>query len=130
MNEDAIPDEVRRLIAAHIDSVIVLEVLLLLYREPEREWSQEEVAQELRIEADWTQARLKELTRARLVCETGPPPHGYRYYPQSLDQNAAVAALARSYCERPLRVISYIYSKPSMILRRLVDTFRVRGWML
>jgi hypothetical protein len=124
MNDDTIPEQVQSFIAAHIDSVIVLEVLLLLYREPEREWSQGDIAAELRIEADWTRTRLQGLTRAGLVCETGPPPHVYRYYPESLGLNAAVAALARTYCERPLRVISYIYSKPTMILRRLAHVFR------
>jgi hypothetical protein len=127
MNEDAIPEEARNLIATHIESVVVLEVLLLLYHEPQREWTQIDVARELRIEASWTGARLKALTRAGLVCEVGPTPHCYRYYPETLDLNAAVAALARTYTERPLTVISYIYSRPSLILRRLADALRMRS---
>jgi hypothetical protein len=126
MNEESLPEAVRGLIAAHIDSVVVLEVLLLLYQEPQREWSEEDVSSELRIEAAWTRARLKALVRSGLVCEAGPSSHSYRYYPSSLNLNAAVAALARTYSERPLAVISYIYSKPSMILRRLADAFRMR----
>lgn len=123
MKTDSIPENVRNLIIAHIESAVTLDLLLLLYRSPQREWSPSEVAAELRIDVRWAHARLKALTRAGLTCESGPLRGGYRYYPSSLEVNAAVAALARTYSERPTTVISLIHSKPSVLLHRLSAVF-------
>jgi hypothetical protein len=127
MNEHKIPEAVRMFIAEQIDSVVALEVLLLLYRSPQREWTEQEVASELRIDPHWTHSKLKALVRSGLACEAGPRLHSYRYYPESLEVNATVAALARTYSDCPLAVISYIYSKPSILLRRLADALRIRS---
>lgn len=124
--ESNIPADVRQLMELHIKSVIALEVLLLLYDEPHREWSDEEVAAKLRIDIRWTVAQLRKHSRAGLICEVDGPPRLYRYYPTSLDLNAAVAALARLYRERPLSMISFIYAKPS-VADRLANAFRLRG---
>lgn len=107
-----IPEQARNLIAASIGSVMALEVLLLLYQRPEREWTEEDVARELLIAPSWTRMRLADLARGGLLAEMGFPPHTYRYYPASMDLNAAVAAVARTYAERPQAVVAYIHSKP------------------
>lgn len=124
MTDVVLPENVRRLVAEHVDSVIALEVLLLMYRTPDYDWTAAEVAAELRVEEPWTHARLVQLERGGLLCSDQAK--RFRYYPKSLDVNAAVAALASLYQERPLAVISYIYSKPSPIAY-LSDAFRLDG---
>jgi hypothetical protein len=124
--DETIPASVRHLVDAHIKSVIALEVLLLLYDQPQRDWSEEEVAAELRIDVDWTVAQLKELHNGGFICQTAGVPSYYRYYPATLDLNAAIAAMARLYRECPLSMISAIYQKPS-VANHLANAFRLRG---
>jgi hypothetical protein len=117
-----IPEQARTLIAAtSVDSVISLEVLLLLYRQPEREWTDAEVAAELLISTSWRHARLADLARDGLLAEMGSPPHTYRYYPSSMELNAAVATVARTYAERPRSVVTFIHSKPGRGLWNLFE---------
>jgi hypothetical protein len=111
-SDSELPETARSLIANSISSVIALEVLLLLYGQPEREWTHQEVAAELMIAPAWTKMRLAELAQDGLLAEMGFPPHTYRYYPATMDLNAAVAAVARTYAERPKSVVTFIHSKP------------------
>lgn len=124
--DESIPASVRQLVDAHIKSVIALEVLLLLYDQPQKEWSEEEVANELRIDVDWTVSQLKELHNGGFIYRTDGRPCYYRYYPATLELNAAIAALARLYRECPLTTISAIYEKPSTA-DQLSNAFRLRG---
>lgn len=118
-----IPEPARKLIATAIGSVMALELLLLLYRRPEREWSAEEAALELQTARGWTHTRLSEFSRQGLLSESGES-HAYRYYPETMDLNAAVAALASAYEERPADVIAFIHSKPSRGFWSLLEGFR------
>lgn len=49
-------------IREHVSSVIELEVLLLLDKQPARGWTAKEVARELRITAEWAQSDLAKLS--------------------------------------------------------------------
>jgi hypothetical protein len=127
MNQTPLPTNVQNLISDVIDSVGTLEMLLLLYRRPEREWFCDDVAGEMRVERDWVQSQLLTLVRAGLFCESGRQTRSYRYYPASMELNAAVAELARTYATRSPTVISFIHSRPAAALRRFADAFRSRG---
>src|SRR5690606_17703063 len=52
-DEEGISPEVRAFIAGQIESVVQLEMLLLLHTDPMRAWSPDELAKELRIEPAW-----------------------------------------------------------------------------
>jgi len=126
-NDSPLPGNVQTLICDAIESVVTLEILLLLYRQPQREWWCEEVASELRIAANGSLEPLKRLVKGGLVCAVGQRMRCFRYYPATMDLNAAVAELARTYALRPLTVVSFIHSRPAPTLRRFANAFRVRS---
>lgn len=126
MSNQDIGQDVQALIADQIDSVVQLEVLLLLHADPARSWQPAEVAKELRIEANSSRDQLDQLCgRGLLVCDDATP-RNYRYAPRTPELERAVPALARAYAERRVTVINLIYSKPADALRSFADAFRIR----
>jgi hypothetical protein len=121
-----LPEEVRRFVVDHIDSVEQLEILLLLHGQRERTWTAETVARELRIAPISAGERLEEFLRGGLLTRTDGPPVEYRYAPGSTKLEAAVDGLSRAYSERRVTVINFIFSKPVDKIRTFADAFRLR----
>lgn len=124
MDDPGISQDVRSLIVERIDSVVQLELLLLLQANPGRAWTAAEVAQELRIEPSWATGQLDELAgRGLLASEASDT---FRYAPQSSGLDSAVQRLSKDYAERRVTVITMIFSKPVDKLRSFADAFRLR----
>lgn len=120
MVEEPVPDEVRRFIARHIDSVAQLEALLLLYRGPERRWSTSEMAQRLYIGEGEAGALLARLAAdGLLLSEDGT----YRFAGNDADQTALVGLLAATYAHYLVPVTNLIHNKR---IRNFADAFKFR----
>lgn len=119
-----IPEEVRNFLLQCIDSVEQLEVLLLLHRTPEQDWSPETVAQALYSNADSIRRRLAGLHANGLLASTASS--SYRYQPKTSALDATVRLLADTYRERRVAVITVIASKPMENVRAFSDAFRLR----
>ncbi|MFE8604805.1 hypothetical protein [Archangium violaceum] len=126
MRAGDLPEAVRRLIADHIDSVEQLEILLLLQQHPERSWTAELVARELRISPLSAGDRLKDMARSAILSRLQGSEAEYRYAPVSPEMVEAVAGLATAYSERRVTVINLIFSKPVDKIRTFADAFRLR----
>ena len=124
--EEPIPENVRRFIVDHINSVESLEILLLLFAAPARELSPLEVSRALYTSPESATARLRELHEAKLLLatETSEAPK-YRFNSVS-PESALIAHLEKVYKTRRVYVISFIYSKPTDPLRAFSDAFRLR----
>lgn len=125
MQAGDLPEGVRRLIADSIDSVEQLEILLLLLQHPERTWTAETVARELRVSSLSAGDRLEDLTRDALLARVKGGEE-YRYAPGSAALDEAVRGLATAYTERRVTVINLIFSKPVDKIRTFADAFRLR----
>jgi hypothetical protein len=121
-----LPEAVRRLIAEHIDSVEQLEILLLLHQHPERSWTAESVARELRVSPLSAGDRLKDMARAAILSKVKGTEGEYRYAPENPQLGGAVSGLATAYSERRVTVINLIFSKPVDKIRTFADAFRLR----
>lgn len=126
MDDPGISQDVRALIFERIDSVVHLELLLLLQADPGRAWTAEEVAQQLRIEPSWAIGQLGELASRGLLAPTADAPDAYRYAPHPPELDAIVVQLSKDYAERRVTVITLIFSKPVDKLRTFADAFRLR----
>jgi len=125
VSQDEIPDNLRTLINEQLDSVVQVEVLLLLHGQPAREFDAAAVARELRIEATGAEVQLAHLRAGGMLEST--PAGGYRYAARAAAVCAAVGELARAYVDRRVTVISLIYSKPRADqVRTFADAFRLR----
>jgi hypothetical protein len=121
-----IPPEVDEFLAAHIDTVEQLEVLLLLREAPNRAWTAEAVAQVLYSHSASVARRLESLTRHKLLAQEPGDPPTYRYAPTPAGQDALVRCLAEVYRERRVAVIAAIASRPMDNVRAFSDAFLFR----
>jgi len=118
----ALTHRLESFLAAHIDSVEDLEILLLVARGT-ASWSAETAAERLGIDTEVARARLERLAAAGLLSrEAG----GFRYSPADDDTRRLVAELAREYADRRANVINVIYSANLERLRKFADAFRLR----
>jgi hypothetical protein len=119
----AIPDDIHRFLHANIDSVEQLEVLLLLQRERDSDWTAESAARVLYSQPSSIAGRLASLQAKGLVANSGA---GYRYAPKNDAVRDTVSRLAETYRERRVAVITVIASKPMENVRAFSDAFRLR----
>jgi hypothetical protein len=124
--QEEIPSNVRAFLNDHVESVVQVEVLLLLYAEPARAFSTADVVSALRIEPAWAEAQLSNLCTRGMLAANGDG--AYHWAPRTAEIDAAVAGLARAYADRRVTVIGLIYAKPapSDPLRSFADAFRIR----
>jgi hypothetical protein len=121
-----IPDDVARFINANIDSVEQLEILLLLRASGTKEWTAESIARELRINPDSAGMRLAMMRGQGLLALVDEAGGTYRYEPASADTDRVVRALADTYAQRRVSVITLIFSKPNDSIRTFADAFKIR----
>jgi hypothetical protein len=117
-----IPSDVRHFILEHIDSVTLLDVLLLLRAAPHKPWTAAEVGRALVIGETPATIQLETLRRHRFAVEDHEE---YRYAPP-VDQEATVDALAECYARRRHTVIGIIFGATERSATALADAFRLR----
>jgi hypothetical protein len=117
-----IPVDVRQFLAEHIDSVAVLDVLLLLRAAPDKLWSAAEVGRALVTGEAPAATQLERLREHRLAVDVDGR---YRYAPPA-DHEATVDALAECFARRRHTVIGLIYGATERSAATLADAFRVR----
>jgi predicted ArsR family transcriptional regulator len=124
--DEGISPEILAFITEYIDSVVQLEVLLLMQHAPAKPWTAAEVARELRIETSGAASQLTELcARKLLTCDEQSSPV-YHYNPPTPEIATAIERLSEAYEERRVSVINLIYSKPVDKLKSFADAFRLR----
>ena len=125
MSGGDLPEQVRSFIAQHIRTVVELESLLLLHREPQREWNAADLGKELRIDEQFARQEITDLVQ-RGLAECSSDNSTCRYAPRTAELDRAVKELARIYEERRVSVIQAIYSKPADPIQSFADAFKFR----
>src|SRR5688572_8059841 len=124
VTESGLRADVEEFILRHLDSVEQMEVLLLLRRRRNEQWDAAAVARELRIDATSAARRLADLFGKDLLVREKD--EQFRYSSKS-SHDAAIQALEQAYNERPVSVISFLFSKPTdNSIRLFSDAFRLR----
>ena len=121
---NGLPEDVHRFLHQNIDSVEQLEVLLLLWRTPERGWTSDDVATAVYSHPSSVVRRLAMLLGQGLLREREPG--CYQYAPRTADLHDTVTRLDHVYRERRVAVITLIASKPIENVRAFSDAFRIR----
>jgi hypothetical protein len=116
-----IPREVERFIAERVDSLALLEALLLVRAAPDRAWTPDDVARALVTRPEHAGALLGQLAASGLLAvDEG----GYRYTPGAL--SPTVDALAECHATRRPTVIGLIFAPRHNDAEALADAFRLR----
>ena len=111
---DVIPERIKQFLARHIPSIGVLEILLLLYGEPEKELSALDVSKICRMAATSVETRLEYLLAAELLAAREVVGRRvYRYGPSTVDLADTVAELSKWYSSHRVAITSLVFSNPS-----------------
>lgn len=125
---ERIPEPVRRFVDECIESVGLLEVLLLLQSDPGRAWTPTAVGREIRSERGWAEVQLEYLrTHGLLEAERGSGEPAYRYGPARAELDGIVGQLREAFETHRVTVIRLIFRQPhTERLRAFSEAFRFR----
>lgn len=125
MPEEAIPEDIRRFVLQSIDSVALLEALLLMRSQPQQEWDADTLSRRLYISAAET-GRILNSLRAQGLCEVSDK--GYRYQPERSEQAVLVDRLAQVYAQRLIAITHLIHQRGSgkSSAQSFADAFKLR----
>jgi hypothetical protein len=124
MPKSGIPEAVRNFIFEYIDSIDLLEVMLLLRIQRDRSWSAKQVSDELRTNPDSAATRLVDLKNFGILQDQGGSPPTYVYSPMTNDLENVVKDLAELYKIHRHQVYELIFSSLKKS-RKFLDTFTV-----
>jgi hypothetical protein len=113
-----------------IQTVNAAELLLVLYRQPERAWTAHEVAAKLEPAASVTEtdaAKDLDMFEQRGLVERAGDQRRYSYRPASAEHGAHVRTLAKLYNERPVTLIRMIYTLRDAKIKTFADAFKIWG---
>lgn len=97
-----------------------LELLLLLYREPQKSWSVDALIRELRGSLHLVNQSVDALRAAGLIAVDEA---GVSYQPQSPERAELTVALADLYANKPIAVMHTIFASPNEKIRSFSDAF-------
>ena len=123
---DLIPDEVKRFLVDHIDSIAELEAVLFLREHRVRSWSCTLVADRIYSSEEVTVCLLLNLTKKGLLTADGTMPALFRYRPctqvvaQLLDQVAEV------YAKYLVPVTDLVHKKSRRNIEGLAEAFKFK----
>jgi hypothetical protein len=121
---DDFPREVTEFINQHVHSLAQLEVLLMLYREPGRTWTAEQVTNSLYLQRKMVEDLLADLVGRGFATENDST-YGYRRAGDLV--HGLIGQLEQLYQERRVTVISVIFAKSADSARAFANAFRLRG---
>jgi hypothetical protein len=125
MTSPDIPARVLQFLAERIDTVPQLEALLLLWENPQREWSEEELAARIYVGRPVAATILQALQRQQLVTAE-PGAARYRYNPQWDPSGEVMPEVAAAYRRHLVQLATFIHSRASTAVREFARAFDLK----
>jgi predicted ArsR family transcriptional regulator len=125
MSKPHISEELRAFIKDKIQTVLRLEVLLLLHDQQFRSFTASEIANELGFETEATQDQLTALEAIGLVTQSTTDESQYKYQPVNETLGSTVKQLAAAYSTQRVPILSVILADPSDRTRLFAEAFRI-----
>ena len=125
MDTSGIPDDIRRFLLQHIDSVAKLEALLLMRHHAAQDWDAGLIAKRLYINTQQASTILADLSKVGLCRVTEPQGSCYRYDPVNDSLGDVVSRLAEVYARQLIPVTNLIHSRSPSSLQHFADAFKV-----
>ena len=124
---DPIPEEVKRFLEAHIDSVDQLEILRVLGEDRDREWAATDLARTVQTQPQAIGPHLTALAgRGLLITQAREADLFCRYGPATSELEAMMGQLLQVYRERPVTMINLVYARAREVLKSFADAFRLK----
>jgi hypothetical protein len=120
-----IPARVLQFLAERIDTVPQLEALLLLWENPQRPWTEEELAARIYVGQPVAAPILQALLRQQLVTDEAGSA-GYRYNPQWDPSGEVMPEVASAYRRHLVPLATFIHSRASTAVREFARAFDLK----
>lgn len=115
---------VDQFILEKIDSVSHLEALLLLWNSRPKQWSPEDMARRLYVEAKIARGLLADLQRSDLAVDVSGSAEAYCYESRSEERDRLIESVDATYRYQIVRISNLIHSKGSSAVRDFARAFR------
>ena len=125
MAKQHISQGLKKFIKEKIQTVLRLEVLLLLHHQQTRSFTVAEVANELGFEIEDVNGQLAALETIGVVVESNPDKHKYRYHPVNEALRSMVDQLAVGYSKQRIPILSVILAEHIDRTRLFAEAFRI-----
>ena len=125
MTKQHISQGLKKFIKEKIQTVLRLEVLLLLHHQQTRSFTVAEVANELGFEIEDVNGQLSALETIGVVVESNPDKHKYRYQPVNEALRSMVDQLAVGYSKQRVPILSVILAEDTDRTRLFAEAFRI-----
>jgi hypothetical protein len=126
MSPEEISDDVFAFIEQRIDTVPQLEALLLLWEDPTRAWSAEELAGRIYVETSSAALVLEALQRRQLVRAASDPRARWCYDDAWDLSGKRMAEVADAYRRHTVRLATFIHSGASASVREFARAFDLK----
>lgn len=126
MTSPEIPARVLQFLAERIDTVPQLEAVLLLWENPQRLWSEEELAGRVYVSRAVAATILQALQRQQLVTAEQAPAVRYRYNPQWDPSGEVMPEVAATYRSHLVPLATFIHSRASTAVREFARAFDLK----
>lgn len=119
--------EVRIFIDAFIESIDLLRILIALAREPNRTWTEDEVAGAVGFSLETVRQQLERIQRLGFAAAEMGPPRRYRYAPRAEEFDRMIRELVELDNHRPVTLIRMVYARTAnSAAQAFADSFRFR----
>ena len=122
MTRQHISEGLKTFIREKIQTVLRLEVLLLLHHQQSRSFTVAEVANELNLEKETAKDQLTALEAVGVVARSNAR---YKYHPLNASLRSMVEQLAAGYSRQRVPILSAILTKQADRTRRFAEAFRI-----
>ena len=126
MTSPEIPTRVLQFLAERIDTVPQLEALLLLWENPQRLWSEEDLAGRIYVGRQAAATILQALQRQQLATAEPAPVARYRYNPQWDPSGEVMPEVAAAYRRHLVPLATFIHSRASTAVREFARAFDLK----
>lgn len=121
-----IPDRVKNFIFTYVDSIELLEVLLIFQKDINRSWTAADLTRDLRSTLPSVSRRISFLEASGLILRDEGTLEIYRYHPANDTLRELVTELASIYEIRRHKIFELIYS-PTKKARDFAEAFQITG---
>ena len=125
MAKQHLSEDLKSFIKQKIQTVLRLEVLLLLHHQQPRSFTAVEVANELGSEQNNAQDQLTALEAMEVVVKSDPDRPKYRYHSANAKVRRLVDQLAVSYSAQRVPILSILLADHPERPRRFAEAFRI-----
>lgn len=117
-------DELVRFIHAHLHSVWSLELLLILTKQPEQQWTVDSLVRQMRGSTSLVAGLLDRFQREGLIAS--PSAGHWQWKPATPELRTLSMQIAEAYARTPFAVIQAIAEAPNPSVMDFADAFRLR----